>query len=214
VDQLLCILQDSKEDWLKESAEMGRVYKNAIITLNADAATDSSIGIIACSSQNRKSRRMKMLRAKCHSADQNLEGDIFFGISSDYGLSNYERGLLGLRGWTLQEEVLASRTLHFTDSLLVWRCVEELSLETLPKVNGVEDYHETGSGSFSLANSYFGVVQVAGKDKLSSKWPDRYRSELFKYWYYTVVNQYMNRQLTHTSDKVCITSFQIRKLIS
>lgn len=40
----LCILQDSKEDWEKEVAVMGKVYLNAVFTIAASAASNSSQG--------------------------------------------------------------------------------------------------------------------------------------------------------------------------
>lgn len=42
----LCILQDSKEDWEKEAAVMGKVYFNAVVTIAASAASDSSQGFL------------------------------------------------------------------------------------------------------------------------------------------------------------------------
>lgn len=41
----LCIIQDSKEDWEKESAKMGKIYMNAALTLAAAAAKDSDGGM-------------------------------------------------------------------------------------------------------------------------------------------------------------------------
>jgi hypothetical protein len=33
----LCIIQDSQEDWVHESAHMAKVYENAFVTISADA---------------------------------------------------------------------------------------------------------------------------------------------------------------------------------
>jgi hypothetical protein len=40
----LCIIQDSVEDWQKESAVMGNVYQNSFVTIQASGARDSSMG--------------------------------------------------------------------------------------------------------------------------------------------------------------------------
>jgi hypothetical protein len=41
----LCIIQDSASDWKKEAALMDSVYSNALFTVSADSASDSSKGL-------------------------------------------------------------------------------------------------------------------------------------------------------------------------
>ena len=41
----LCILQDSYDHWMQESAIMGAIYENAYVRLSADSAEDSSEGL-------------------------------------------------------------------------------------------------------------------------------------------------------------------------
>ncbi|PVH83463.1 HET-domain-containing protein, partial [Cadophora sp. DSE1049] len=41
----LCIIQESREDWTKESQEMQNVYANAVFNISADSASDSSMGL-------------------------------------------------------------------------------------------------------------------------------------------------------------------------
>ena len=47
----LCIVQDSSEDWSKESLKMGQIYQNATITLAADAAQNTSEGLFPDSNE-------------------------------------------------------------------------------------------------------------------------------------------------------------------
>jgi len=42
----LCIIQDSRGDWLKESAMMGRVYGAAYLNIAATGAVDGSEGLL------------------------------------------------------------------------------------------------------------------------------------------------------------------------
>jgi Heterokaryon incompatibility protein (HET) len=37
----LCIIQDLVEDWQRESANMGNIYSNAFITIQASGAKDT-----------------------------------------------------------------------------------------------------------------------------------------------------------------------------
>lgn len=41
----LCIVQDSVEDWRRESAKMRHVYQNAQLNIAATGAVDSSVGL-------------------------------------------------------------------------------------------------------------------------------------------------------------------------
>lgn len=50
---VLCIIQDSRDDWLVESAKMDQVYKNAVVTIAAEAALESVAGIIGASESTR-----------------------------------------------------------------------------------------------------------------------------------------------------------------
>src|SRR5207248_2982479 len=43
----LCIIQDDRDDWAKESPKMGLIYTNAILTIAASAARDSSCGLFS-----------------------------------------------------------------------------------------------------------------------------------------------------------------------
>jgi hypothetical protein len=40
----LCILQDDKDDWGVQSAQMARIYEESAITIAASAAKNSEIG--------------------------------------------------------------------------------------------------------------------------------------------------------------------------
>ena len=42
----LCIIQDDRKDWERESATMGEVYKNSYLTISASDAHDSSSGFL------------------------------------------------------------------------------------------------------------------------------------------------------------------------
>lgn len=44
----LCTIQDSKDDWATQSAQMSDIYSNAIVTISTDAAPDSHCGFLTC----------------------------------------------------------------------------------------------------------------------------------------------------------------------
>jgi Heterokaryon incompatibility protein (HET) len=133
----LCIIQDSKQDWTKESANMASIYQNSFLTL---AATKSSNGDGGCYSTNSsltsdfpvitgEQSPGVYIREKLHHWNTLADGDL---------LSTFP---LLTRGWTYQERLLAPRVLHFCEKELVWECLEDsfcecssFKLATQPKV--------------------------------------------------------------------------------
>jgi hypothetical protein len=43
----LCIFQDSDDDWLREAAQMPNIYRNALLTVGAACAVDSTSGLFS-----------------------------------------------------------------------------------------------------------------------------------------------------------------------
>jgi hypothetical protein len=64
----LCIIQDSREDWETESANMGNIYTNASLTLAAAAAKDSDGGMLGLN------HRSENTRAKLQILNGSLQG--------------------------------------------------------------------------------------------------------------------------------------------
>lgn len=117
----LCILQDSVEDWDRESASMGLLYANALCTLSATASKNPEGGCF---------------RERKHLSDDSLcvlrrEGELALLVQQEKSqqviiadlFDEYvEKAPLNLRGWPFQERVLAKRVLHFCDGLVLFEC--------------------------------------------------------------------------------------------
>ncbi len=56
----LCIIQDSREDWLAESVNMGNIFKNSAMTLAAEASSDSSVGLFETTSRGREDLSLRI----------------------------------------------------------------------------------------------------------------------------------------------------------
>jgi hypothetical protein len=87
---------------------MESVYRNAVVTISADAAPASSVGMASILSKN-KICTSQIPSARCHRSEHNAAGNIYFGEDE-----NWERGPLSESGWALQEEILSARILQFT----------------------------------------------------------------------------------------------------
>ena len=120
----LCIIQDSEEDWALQAARMTDVYSNSWITIAADAAINGNEGFI-----NDERRKIKVKRFKCPGpGTQDSEvcirkkGSGLRDSFNHHCWTGPTRSPLSLRGWVLQESVLAPRILHFTAEELTWEC--------------------------------------------------------------------------------------------
>ncbi|XTI86414.1 heterokaryon incompatibility protein-domain-containing protein [Cenococcum geophilum] len=104
----LCVIQGDKDDWEVESSRMAQVYNDAVLVIGADQAKDSTQGFLFtgryCPNKdgtwsNVHSRQFKLLhRDLCRVSP------------------------LATRGWTLQEQFLSRRMVHFVGRELVWEC--------------------------------------------------------------------------------------------
>jgi hypothetical protein len=98
----LCILQDSREDWAVESLKMGDVFQGAQVVLAAHSARDASKGFLERTLRLPTTVSLPTKPALALRLRQNFETDV-------------ARSHLSRRGWVMQERLLATRTLHFTE---------------------------------------------------------------------------------------------------
>lgn len=117
----LCIMQDSHDDWITESAEMERIYRHATCNIAASAAIDGSVGCF----MERDPRFAEVFRVhppplpKGNSPSNvyDIVPQIFWGRDITYAP-------LGKRAWVLQEHFLSPRVIHCGASQLLWECCE------------------------------------------------------------------------------------------
>ncbi|THV55084.1 hypothetical protein BGAL_0014g00140 [Botrytis galanthina] len=130
----LCIMQDSLKDWQIESSRVSDVHMSAFLVLAATEASDSNGGFFL---ENRtKSLQLPYLNADGRQyflyarkiQDQISDHDANGRLES-HGLHDSE---LRRRGWVLQEQVLARRTLSFANH-------RPLTYQTdkLPAISGI-----------------------------------------------------------------------------
>ncbi|CAG8972952.1 hypothetical protein HYALB_00001372 [Hymenoscyphus albidus] len=118
----LCIIQDSPDDWLRESSTMCDVYRGSTLNIAATASKDGHGG---CFRSRAPDRQPKLLRLEF--------GESIFGFfDTNTWIYGVERAPLSQRGWILQERLLAPRTLHFGETQIFWGCQELHACETQP----------------------------------------------------------------------------------
>ncbi|OBT98380.1 hypothetical protein VE01_03104 [Pseudogymnoascus verrucosus] len=120
----LCIIQDSVEDWQKESALMSSIFGGSTITIAACSARDGRQGCFT-----KQPYFSGGLRARITDGELRRVQD--FHSSKIYDLSTFETHL-GTRAWALQEKMLPPRTIHVGDRGAFWECRTTIASEYLP----------------------------------------------------------------------------------
>lgn len=129
----LCIVQDDKDDWERESTKMTTVYSNAYLVLAAASADADDKGFFATpdsiyrgiglESQEGSGRDDLVIHTRLKH-DSSLHH-----IFSAEPLSPISLGPLGTRAWTLQETLLARRCIGFNQNEIAWECYNAIDCE-------------------------------------------------------------------------------------
>ncbi|KAL8391788.1 hypothetical protein RB595_002119 [Gaeumannomyces hyphopodioides] len=127
----LCIVQDDKEDWEVESSKMATIYQHATLTIGADMSRSSSESFIQFDgSIDPKSRPQPIIGTVVNDdgsvstvrAQRQVCYNLFDEIRPLFEEKKDKNNHLSRRGWTLQEQLLATRFVHFTGTELIWEC--------------------------------------------------------------------------------------------
>jgi hypothetical protein len=193
----LCIIQDDREDWNREAERMGYIYKYATITIAAEASPTSGIGILNSMKVSRQSST-KLAAVSCHSIRHGVQGKIYFRKNHlrSSGSEWTYRGSLSTRAWTMQEELLSSRILRFSETQVIWHCSGANWSEWSPYSNNVvlwdfsQGLHKAISNLPALDTDY--VMPMSPQQT----------EQLLRFWYLDVVNYYAGRDVTCRTDKL------------
>lgn len=121
----LCIIQDSPEDWARESVLMHDFYANSACNIAASASESPNGGLF----RNRKAEDVAL---GYFTVDLPNLGPKNFEIWDQYYMNRLTYGPLTDRGWVFQERVLSPRVLHFSSTQIVWECFEMNKCESFP----------------------------------------------------------------------------------
>ncbi|KAI1757603.1 HET-domain-containing protein [Xylaria castorea] len=190
----VCIIQDDRDDWEGESAEMANVYKSAHLTIctpTSSSCREGFLGQRASATINFRSRinpgvvGSYMIRPCGVISDPQIaEGDYERIDNGDIS----PRSKWWTRGWTFQELALSTRVLLFGIKL-------RLVLEDKFWSEGDEGMTESAGDEppeFRGMGGTFAVISVA----------DALNGEDNEHMWMSMLKQYTARQLTFGSDKL------------
>jgi hypothetical protein len=190
----LCILQNDEEDWLRESALMGPVYKNAYFVIGAARAAADAEGFL------QPRIPPKFLIATETPTSIGTQERIFlipFGelrAPMDARRSVNASSLaepLSTRAWTLQERHLARRTLFFGREQMFWECqvlIADESGRRTPRKDNLLGIAEE-SYSTPLPEPAFADLTPPLREKPFNTWNQ-------------VIESYLKMDLTKESDRL------------
>jgi hypothetical protein len=115
----LCIIQDSNTDWLQEAATMHEVYRNAAVTIGAEASSGSHVGIF--NGTNPVRQTIKTVPGTMKATAAGIQGSISFSEPVPQTFE-FDPGPLSERAWALQEDLLSRRHIRFALHQIYWRC--------------------------------------------------------------------------------------------
>jgi hypothetical protein len=181
----LCIIQDSTEDWLSESATMDQIYGKSYCTLAASSSKNSNGGLF-----NERDPRRSAICTLAYPSETGVSAGIVAYLPRVFSQC-FENEPLGSRGWAFQERLLSPRTIHFTSSQAIWECREVYVTEECP---------EFDRGWISPWNSNDNTLSFMFRT-WDWTWGDQ-ENTLISVWYQVIVKEYTTKFLTLPKDSL------------
>jgi hypothetical protein len=210
----LCIIQDDPEDWARESARMGGIYRGAICNIAATGFPNGSSGLFP----RRDLRAIKPVHV-CLDHPLKFENDDT--VKSQFYLADYdlwqkgvETAPLNTRAWVIQERCLSPRVLHFGSQQLFWECMDLRASEMF--FRGIPSHIPIFNFKCFRIPSVINIEEqsVDGIPHMQQRWqtqdskpsiePSPLPSKI-KYWW-TIVEAYTRTTRSVTSDKLVAIS--------
>ena len=189
----LCILQDSMIDWAIESSQMQHYYKRSILTIAADSAASDNEGFLTDQRQKEIARIKIPFNTKLTS---NLTYAFIGEKIKSFREISQEETHLKRRAWTLQEDLLSPRTIHYTDDQMVWECQKYTRTESDDTPLGTND-----ADLSLLFKRYFLNPSCAAEDSLVLSYPSYSQFYTPMNRWYKILENYSNRLLTFEDDR-------------
>ncbi|KAE8453902.1 hypothetical protein EG329_007678 [Mollisiaceae sp. DMI_Dod_QoI] len=183
----LCILQDSRSDWLAESSTMREVYRNAAFNISADASPSPSSGIFA-SANSRRSLNDAVIKLPFRSSKDHITGEVSFHRDV---FPSQTKLPLQERAWVLQESTFSPRRIRYLASGIQWTC------ETIRSAYEEDPILERIIGHRTDPHSIFQMPRVQADDAEAQT----RRNEILAWWYERL-RDYLGRQITFLTDRL------------
>ena len=200
----LCIVQDSVQDWQRESALMGNVYRCSWCNIAATGFENGLAGIYVQRNLARLNRITVKLDVRVPDEEEGTKtyNGRFFCMENfwDVDVSNAP---LNQRAWVYQERLLSPRVLHLGSNQAFWECADAEACEAFPQ--GIPAALSSGFKVDTI-----NVLRSSLLNKHPETWPPgrssernelEEESEMLELWW-QVVRTYNRGALTKYEDKL------------
>ncbi|RDW95143.1 hypothetical protein BP5796_00906 [Coleophoma crateriformis] len=199
----LCIIQDSQQDWTKESSQMHKIYSNSSITIAATLYADHDLSILSNQSSDRKALTSKP-EPRCTCSPGTCKA--FKPLLRDNPGTTLLDSPLSQRGWALQERMLSPRVLHFSATRLVWECREaSTTIDATSRMRKsifsmhVGNAHRLPQTECAKAVKETDTTKLLRNETIQSQNPPAFRTGNF---WRELVREYSKRCLSKPQDKL------------
>ncbi|ORY57732.1 uncharacterized protein BCR38DRAFT_501249 [Pseudomassariella vexata] len=134
-----CIIQDSAEDWGKESAQMGSIYNHSLLNIAATGFSNGENGLFSRRDPALLLPIKVTLQQDIHTVRKNnhrqmdMKRGNYLLIDVNTWKDAVDESPLCNRGWVAQERTLSIRTLHLGHRQLFWECLCKSRSEVFPE---------------------------------------------------------------------------------
>jgi len=180
----LCIIQDDKDDWLRESSQMNLVYQHAFVTfcnLNSDSCHSSFLNRAPAVRFSFQSTIRKAIKGSYLVRLRPRKGELWDRGRYDWASASSQ---WDTRCWTFQEREMSTRLLFFGSQTMHFACARYQWSEG---DEAPRDRYESISGVWDM------ITRFSNKH-ISSK-------ALYEYWDWLVI-QYGHRSVTFDKDRL------------
>jgi hypothetical protein len=120
---ILTIVQDDDEEWIREAAAFGKTFCNAYLTIAATSAADASAGLwYAAWSRN---QHIKL----DWNPNRSERACVYMTAYEPFSFDVLDASPLYTRAWVMQERILPRRLLHIGPDQVYWQCDEVFCAE-------------------------------------------------------------------------------------
>ena len=193
----LCIIQDSTEDWRRESRLMDKVYRYSLCNILAEAAANCDGGLFF----GRDPQQMGVFTLDEKQTSSLSHSRSTICVTQDYVKKEFDRrkdSPLSSRGWVCQERWLAPRQVSFQSNQVFWECSKSKACEAFPfwKETTEADNHDE---NYSVQRRSF---QPWSENLFSPRTPTNDRSDISVLSWRAMVETYTTCSLTEEQDKL------------
>ncbi|PVI08681.1 HET-domain-containing protein [Periconia macrospinosa] len=196
----LCIIQDSRQDWIRHVVSMAAIYEEAYITLAAGASVDDDGGFFA--SPPELNQKPYKITIEADDDDDDPTSTLYARHAVDHpnaGWPARETLPLMKRGWCFQERLLARRYLLFGSKEVLWECREDVACSCSMTTDGgpFKPRGGTASDKPCFPNCPATKWQIAHLED-GARGTSGHREGVWR----DVVEEYTCRELTFAGDKL------------